>query len=134
MDFDRYIEDTIKSFKTTKDYIYNKQVLIELYETHYNICDHLNSVNPLSSIQFNKAEEYIKNYLYDAYLNTFIYRELGKKLNMSWDDFINRPKYEIESIIRIVSSIDEKKMKANESVINELETSKSRNKPPIFDE
>jgi len=134
VDFDRYIEDTIKSFKTTKDYIYNKQVLIELYETHYNICDHLNSVNPLSSIQFNKAEEYIKNYLYDAYLNTFIYRELGKKLNMSWDDFINRPKYEIESIIRIVSSIDEKKMKANESVINELETSKSRNKPPIFDE
>lgn len=63
----------------------------------------------------------MKNYLYDGYLSTFIYREIGKKLNISFDEFLARPRYEIESIIRIVEDIDKKKMRANENALTELE-------------
>ena len=63
----------------------------------------------------------MKNYLYDGYLSTFIYREIGKKLNISFDEFLARPRYEIESIIRIVEDIDRKKMRANENALTELE-------------
>ncbi len=53
---------------------------------------------------------------------------------MSFDEFISRPKYEIESILRITQAINEKKMKANQSVINELEQTKQKTKPPNFSE
>lgn len=69
----------------------------------------------------------MKNYLYDGYLSTFIYREIGKKLNISFDEFLARPRYEIESIIRIVEDIDKKKMQANESALNDLERNNRKN-------
>ncbi len=126
MDFDEFVDKVLTSFKPTKDYFFNKQVLNELYETEYGICDHTTTSNPLSSVQFHPAEEYMQNYLYDNYLSTFIYRDLGKKLNMSFDDFISRPRYEIEAIIRVTSVIDEKKAKTNEDMLKSLE---SNNKP-----
>ena len=126
MDFDEFVDKVLKSFKPTKDYFFNKQVLHELYETEYGICDHTVASNPLSSVQFQPAEEYMQNYLYDNYLSTFIYRDLGKKLNMSFDDFISRPRYEIEAILRVTAAIDEKKAKTNEDMLKSLESS---NKP-----
>ena len=126
MDFDEFVDKVLKSFKPTKDYFFNKQVLHELYETEYGICDHTVASNPLSSVQFQPAEEYMQNYLYDNYLSTFIYRDLGKKLNMSFDDFISRPRYEIEAILRVTATIDEKKAKTNEDMLKSLESS---NKP-----
>lgn len=124
MDFDEFVDKVLKSFKPTKDYLFNKQVLQELYETEYGICDHTVSSNPLSSVQFHPSEEYMKNYLYDNYLATFIYRDLGKKLNMSFDDFISRPRYEIEAMVRVISAIDEKKAKTNEDMLKSLEQTK----------
>jgi len=53
---------------------------------------------------------------------------------MSFDEFISRPKYEIDSILRITQTIAEKKMKANQSVISELEQTKQKTKPPNFSE
>lgn len=99
-------------------------MLIELYETHFGICNHLNNTNPLASVQFNEAENYLKDYIYDSYLATFLYKDLGKKLNMSFDDFINRPRYEIESILRVVNEVDIQKNKINESILQNLEKSK----------
>lgn len=76
----------------------------------------------MSSVQFNKSEQYIKNYLYDSYLKTFLYLEIGKKLNMSFDEFLARPRYEIESMIRIVKEIDERRNKTTENIMKNLET------------
>lgn len=67
----------------------------------------------------------MNNYVYDGYLYTFIYRDIGKKLNISFDDFISRPRYEIEKILKIVSDIDNKKAKANQSALDELEKTRT---------
>jgi len=101
--------------------LYNKQVLLELYDTTFGICDHVNEINPLSSVTFHKGENYYKDYLYDNYLATFIYREIGKKLNITFDQFIDRPLAEIQSIMRIVEEIDKRKLKANETLLKDLE-------------
>jgi len=79
-------------------------------------------------VQFNEPEDYFSKTLYDGYLNIFIYRELGKKLNMSFDDFINRPRYEIEAMIKVVEDVDKKKIKMNEDIAKDLE--KNVPKPP----
>lgn len=111
----------LRSFKGVKDYFYNKQLLIELYETKYGICDHINANNPLSAVQFNEPEDYLSRTLYEGYLNTFLYRELGKKLHMSFDDFINRPRHEIEMMMRVVEEVDKKRLKVNEGLAQDLQ-------------
>lgn len=70
----------------------------------------------------------MRDFLYDGYLTTFLMKELGKKLGMSFDDFLNRPKYEITEMLRIVDEVDKKKNKVSEQVLKELEDTKP--KPP----
>ena len=65
--------------------------------------------------------------LYEGYLSTFIYRDLGKKLHMSFDDFIARPRHEIEMMMRVVEEADKKKIKINEKLMADL---KQQNKAP----
>lgn len=49
---------------------------------------------------------------------------------MSFDDFLNRPKYEIEAIMRIIDDVDKKKNRINESVMKDLENSVPKTPPP----
>lgn len=65
----------------------------------------------------------MSNHLYDGYLNVFLFREIGKHLNMSFDDFINRPKYEIEAILRIIDSYSKKKASTENNILNDLKNS-----------
>ena len=122
-----FIQYSFKFFKHVENYIYFDQLFKELYETYYGICDHTKSTNPLDSVKYNVAEEFDKDFIYDGYLRLFLYRELGKKLNISFDDFINRPRYEINRILRIVDEIDKKKMNASEKIIKELESKDVKN-------
>lgn len=122
-----FIQYSFKFFKHVEDYIYFDQLFKELYETYYGIFDHTKSTNPLDSVKYNVAEEFDKDFIYDGYLRLFLYRELGKKLHMSFDDFINRPRYEINRILRIVDEIDKKKMHASEKMIKELENKDAKN-------
>jgi hypothetical protein len=80
--------------------------------------------NPLASVQFNESENFLKDSIYEAYLSTFLYREIGKKLNISFDDFLNRPKYEIEMMVRIISEVDDKRNKINATMLENLEKAK----------
>jgi hypothetical protein len=64
-------------------------------------------------------------------LSTFLYREIGKKLGMSFDEYLNHTRYELEAIHRILETVDAKRMKANEAVMSELEGNNKKNaKPP----
>lgn len=118
----------IQSFKPTGDYIYDKQVLSEIYETKYGIHDHVHSGSAMSSVTMHAKEVYTKDFLYESYLRTFIFRDIGNKLGISFDDYINKPRYEIESINKIVEEIDARKMRANESALDGIENSKSSKK------
>lgn len=69
----------------------------------------------------NPSEKYMDNFIYDGHLANFLYRDVGKKLNMSWDDFINRPRHEIEAIFRVMEDIDKRRESVNESLLKDLE-------------
>jgi len=47
--------------------------------------------------------------------------DIGKKLNISFDEFLNKPKYEIESILRVTEEVDKKKNSINENIVKDLE-------------
>jgi len=46
---------------------------------------------------------------------------------MSFDEYLNRPRYEIEAIHRIVDTMEKKKNSINERMLDKLEKSKSTN-------
>lgn len=111
----------LKNLKKLDNYITYKEMMYQLYETQYSIYDHLRTNNPLSSVLFHESENYIKDFLYETYLRTYLYKELHSKLGMSFDEFLDHPRYQIESMIQIVNEVDQRKIKTNESFFKELE-------------
>ena len=124
VDFDAFVAEIIHTFKPSLNYILNKQILIELYETKYKICDHLTASNPLASVTMHESEKYMAGFLYESWLRTYLYRDIGSKLHMSFDQFIDRPRDAIETIVRIVDEIETKKNKANERFLNDVQKEK----------
>lgn len=95
-----------------------------MYESKYNICNHFDSKNPLASIGFNESEKYMDDYLYDGWLKTYIYRDLGTILHISFLEFINQPRYVIEKQIAIAIEISNKKNQANKSFLDDIQKDK----------
>ena len=124
MGFEGYLElvrEALSKFQLSKNYLYNRQLLIELYETKFGIHDHVNNGGGLASVTFHEAERYMHNYLYEKYLSSFMYRNIGAKLNISFDDYIDRPRYDIETINRLSDKMDQEKIKANTDTLGDLE-------------
>lgn len=59
--------------------------------------------------------------MYDNYLKIYIFNDIYKKTGLTFDDYLNRPRYEIEAINKIVMETNKEKMKANEDANKELE-------------
>lgn len=121
MDWDAFIERCLTGMRKPPNYLYAKQLLIELYETQYGICDHTTASNPLSGVMFQKAEKYLDNYLYDNYLSTFLYKQVYARTGLSFDEFLSRPRYEIEKILKFVDEYNAKKAKIAEGIVEDLE-------------
>lgn len=64
------------------------------------------------------------DYLYDGWLKTYIYRDLGTILHISFLEFIDQPRHVIEKQIAIAIEISEKKNKANESFLKDVQKDK----------
>lgn len=118
--FDEFIRDVLGKFKPTADYIFNKQVMYELYETYYNIHDHINKPKAFSATVYHEALEYHDNYLYTNYLLRYMRKDIGGWLKMSFDEFINRPRYEIELIEAAVDRIASEKNAAQQDELDNL--------------
>lgn len=108
------------------NFIHGKQFLIELYETEYGIFDHAHTQNPLSGVLFHDSEKYLDDYLYDNYLTAFIYKEVYSRTGLSFDEFLDKPRFEIEKILSIVDDYNRKRPEVASSVLNELEGKRSR--------
>lgn len=105
IDFDKFIEKTLKMMGSGNTYLYNRQLFAEAYETEYKIFDHRAAVNPLAPVSFQEAEIYLPNNSYQRHLEFFIAHEVGKKMGMSFDDFLDRTPGEIDQIKRVVEKI-----------------------------
>jgi len=103
--------EVIRAYKPTGNYIYDKQFLDEFYETHFGICDHLNSPNELDAVAFHPGEDFRTGFLYENYLRTFMYKGIGQKFNITFDQYLDRPRADIEMMNKIAEEMDAKKAK-----------------------
>lgn len=121
VNYDDFINDSLRFMgKISRDYITNRQVLTELYETVYGIQDHTVSSGGLSGVKFNEPERFMDHYLYKSYLELYLYKSVRKYLGISFDDFLNKPRYEIEEIIEVLEAFRQKEKEISDAAIDKL--------------
>lgn len=121
VDYEDFLKDCFAlAGKLGKDYITNKQVMIELYETKFGIYDHRASGSALSSVKYNKCENYVDHFLMGAYLETYLYRGVNKYMGMSFDEFIDRPRWEMDKIVEVIERFRKKEGQAGEDALSEI--------------
>lgn len=120
MDYNNFLTQAFRLTRPQDNYVYTRQLLAELYETHYGIYDHRHSTNPLASVQYNACENYIDHYLYESYLEVFLYKGVYKYTGISFDDFLDRPRFEIEKILRVVEGFRKKEASVSQGAIDRL--------------
>lgn len=95
--------------------------MAELYETYYGIYDHTLTSNPLASVQYNKCENHVDHYLYESYLEMFLYKSVYKHTGLTFDDFLDKPRYEIEKIMRVLEGFRKKESSITDDAISKLQ-------------
>ena len=124
MDYDAFVKRALGFVgKISKDYLTNKQILMEYYETEYGIHDHVHASSPLSGVKYNQCEDTVNHYLYDSYLELFLYKGIGKHTGLTFDEFIDRPRYEIEKIAKAVDAFKKKEAQAGNDALEQLKNS-----------
>lgn len=120
MDYDRFLEDAFKWTPKGKNYIYAKQLLTELYETEYGIIDHKTEEHPFGLVLQMESEQFTDHYLFDAYLESYLYKDIYKCTGISFDAFLDRPRYEIEKIVKQVDLFKKKEADVKKGVMDDL--------------
>lgn len=114
------MEKNLKWFKESPNYLHSKQLLLELFETEYEICDHRVNTSPLASVMFQENEKFMDHYLMDSYLELFLYKKVNKYLGITFDEFIDRPRYEIDKMIGVVEAFMAKESSIATDLTNDL--------------
>lgn len=82
--------------------------MLEFYETFYRIHDFTKPGQALNTIAMHPKEEYFKNSIYDNRLRKFLELDIATKMGMSFHEFLELPRYEIQNIIRVMTEFQEK--------------------------
>ena len=120
VDWDAFIKRSLDGMLPPANYLEGKQLLLELYETYYGLHDHLQATNPLAAVMFHEGERYLDRYLYDNYLETFLYKRIYEHTGLSFDAFLAKPRYEIEKILKKVVAYNDKKSSARQDALDNL--------------
>lgn len=96
--------------------------MAELYETIFGIYDHRHSHNPLGSVLYHECENYIDHFLYESYLEVFMYKNVNKHTGLSFDEFLNKPRYEIEKILNTVEKFKKKEASIADEALDKLKS------------
>lgn len=96
--------------------------MMELYETVYGIHDHRHSTNPLDSVRYHDCENFIDHFLYESYLEVFMYKNVNKHTGLSFDEFLNKPRYEIEKILNTVEKFKKKESSIADEALGKLQS------------
>lgn len=83
--------------------------MLEYYETYFGIFNHVKSINPLDSVTYHKAENYIEDGLMDTYTRVYMMKDLFNKTGFTLDQFVSLPKYHINRILQISDELDKRK-------------------------
>ena len=104
-------------------YLYNRQLLLEMVETMYGIHDHRLGGDPFGLVTQRACETYHQHYLYEHNLELYLHKHVHKYLGLSFDEFLERPRYEIEKMISTLSRFLTKESSITQEALSNLQQS-----------
>lgn len=75
----------------------------------------------MSSVEMRPIKDTITGNLYDVHLENFAYYGIYSLFGISFDEYISRPRYEIDSLNKVAKKRMEVKNKAQKDIHSELE-------------
>ena len=102
-------------------YLYNRQLLLEMVETLYGIHDHRHGGEPFALVAQRRCESYHQHYLYEHNLELYLHKHVHKYLGLSFDAFLDRPRYEIEKLISTLSRFLTKESSITQEALSSLQ-------------
>lgn len=84
--------------------------------------DHVNNNEPMAANKFTDKHKFIDGFILEGHLRNFIYKDISKMTGMSFDDYLARPRYEIELINSVVESVAKEKAKNNQQLLDGLKS------------
>lgn len=70
--------------------------------------------------KFTESHKFVEGFLYEEHLRNYIYKDIFKKTGLSFDDYIDKPRYEIQLINKVIDNTDSEKAKLNQDIVNNL--------------
>ena len=100
IDIDDFISRTVNALPKI-DGIQRKVVLQDLYETEFNIYNHLRSGNrPLASVAYFECEDFTDNCQLPDMATIYIDKDIGKLFNLSLVEFLELPSSVCDTMIK----------------------------------
>jgi len=100
IDIDDFISRTVNALPKI-DGIQRKVVLQDLYETEFNIYNHLRSGNrPLASVAYFECEDFTDNCQLPDMTTIYIDKDIGKLFNLSLLEFLELPSSVCDTLIK----------------------------------
>lgn len=69
---------------------------------------------------FSESERYNEGYFFSKYLDVFLEKKIGTMLGISFDDFINRPRYEVQLILNRLNKFQDRELGEREHELRKL--------------
>lgn len=120
------MSELFKIYEPTDDYIYNRQLVMEFYETYYGIHDFTKPGQALTPIAMHPKEEYFKNGIQDNRLRKYLELDVYAKTGLTFDEYLDRPRYEIERLDRVLTEFRIKVNKLEEKTQEDLKRDQER--------
>lgn len=101
-----------------------------MFRTKFGIFNHLTDSEPMAANKFTEKSKFLDGFIFEGRLRNFIYKDISKVTGMSFDDYLCRPRYEIELIDSIVEQIGKERAKQNQQLLDDLEKQKNQDPTP----
>lgn len=78
--------------------------------------------------KFTDKHKFTDGYLFEGRLRNYIYKDILKMTGITFDDYLARPRYEIELIDSVVEKVAKEKAKSNQQLLDNLKTEVGKSK------
>lgn len=102
------IRKILKIYRPKRDNVYNKQLLLEIYETIYGIFDHTVPGFPLASSSLHPKENVYENNIYENRLRKYLELKIHERTGLNFIEFLDLPRAEVETILKVTQQFEQK--------------------------
>lgn len=120
------LKEFFRLSKGKASYLEKRQLLLEIVDTMYGIVNHSKHSGALGLVRYTDVKNYNDHYLEEAYLELYLYKSINKHYGLSFDEFLDRPRYEIDKMVKVVSNFMAKENSVTEDIVKDFENASKR--------